>query len=63
MVYCVTVLNLRMKFSFLFLKIVLSTSRQTVKTLIKSRSLLFAKVHDKERVEAQNGTFANSADQ
>ena len=24
------------------------TSRQTVKTLMKSRSLLFAKVHDKE---------------
>ena len=39
-----------MKFAFLFLKIVLSTRRQTVKTLMKSRSLLFAKVHDKERV-------------
>ena len=37
-----------LQFANLFLKIVLSTSRQTVETLMKSRSLLFAKVHDKE---------------
>ena len=37
-----------LQFANLFLKIVLSTSRQTVKTLMKSRSLLFAKVHDRE---------------
>ena len=40
--------KLEMKCAFLFLKIVLSTSRQTVKTLMKYRSLLIAKVHDKE---------------
>ena len=44
----VTCNNLQMKFAFLFLKTVLSTRRQTVKTLMKSRSLLLAKVHDKE---------------
>ena len=37
-----------LQFENLLLKIDLSTSRQTVKTLMKSRSLLFAKVHDKE---------------
>ena len=37
-----------LQFANEILKIVLSTSRQTVKTLMKSRSSLFAKVHDKE---------------
>ena len=37
-----------LQFANLVLKIVLSTSRQTVKILMKSRSLLYAKVHDKE---------------
>ena len=46
----VTCNNLQMKFAFLFLKIVLSTRRLTVKTLKKSRSLQFAEVHDKVRV-------------
>ena len=48
-------------------EIILSTCRQTVKTLMKSRSLLFAKYtirsYRYKRVEAQNGSFANSADQ
>ena len=46
----VTCNNLQMKFAFLFLKIVSSNRRQTVKTLMESRYLPFAEVHDKGRV-------------